>query len=126
MKSMIKKVLTISIVTLFLVATTGFSLSLHFCGSRLVSIAVNAKSKACCGDDSGRCCHSEIKIVQISDHYLACSQTIQSDNNVNPEPVYVSGIIVRMPVLNEKYSNSESPPPPKIQSALAARQTYLL
>ena len=123
---MLKRILTISAGAFFLVATTGFFLSMHFCGSRLVSMSVNANSKTCCGDGNGHCCHNEIKILKIYDQYLCCSQTIQSEHSANPQLSDLLVLADDTPLISKDFITFESPPPKKIQSSLAKRQTYLL
>jgi len=60
---MFKKSGIILVVLLYLITATGFALNLHFCGSSIESVKIDAPTKKC-GMDS-KCCketHLEVKV----------------------------------------------------------------
>lgn len=44
----LKKIAVFVLTALLLVATTSFSVSMHYCGKKLVSVKINKPSKSCC------------------------------------------------------------------------------
>lgn len=60
---MFKKSGIILVILLYLITATGFALNLHFCGSNIESVKIDAPTKKC-GMDS-KCCkemHLEVKV----------------------------------------------------------------
>lgn len=65
---MLKKIVHIVFGLLLIVATTGFTISKHYCGNKLLSVSIFDIDKCMCG---GPCkdCHTNIKQIKVSDNY---------------------------------------------------------
>lgn len=65
---MLRKVINISVLVLIVLATTGVSITKHFCGEQLKDISLTGNTKSCCGDECS-CCHDEKIILKITDNF---------------------------------------------------------
>jgi len=123
-----RKILHISIVIILTIATTGISISKHFCGDRLVEVSVNEKSSPCCGTESN-CCQTETDFFQLEDDFTEtvttgisnCSKyyldyATNADHFISNNPHITSS----------KTISSDSSPPLLRISDLSFQQTYLL
>jgi hypothetical protein len=61
---MFKAFLNIIIAVNLFVTTTGFTISRHYCGNTLSSIAIDRKAPSCC-DSSCHKCHTEEHFVKL-------------------------------------------------------------
>lgn len=124
---MIKVASHIILSLLLLVSTTGLTISKHYCGGELVSTSVYTEADSCC--DSGDCCKNETEIIQLDVDY-SVSSTVVVPESVQTELMIFSLAVVKLNIEENTLPHvvvlSDSPPPPKIQTSLAARQTYLL
>lgn len=68
---MFKKTVNIFILILFIVSTTGFTISKHYRRNNLVSVTINSVPKPCCGVNSKGCCHNENEFFQLTDEFAA-------------------------------------------------------
>lgn len=55
---------------ILMVATTGITFSMHYCGGELVSISINKEAKTCC-DGTGGCCENRTLHLEIEDDYVS-------------------------------------------------------
>ncbi|MGM0613672.1 MAG: HYC_CC_PP family protein [Bacteroidota bacterium] len=76
---MLRKTIHIIITALLLTATTGFTVSRHYCGDTLVSYSLSAEAAACCEDISGECCHDDSEHFQIEQEFLASSLSLENN-----------------------------------------------
>lgn len=53
--------------SLLLLATSGLTISKHYCGNRLVEVAVDHIPGNCC--DDANCCHNETAHFQLTDYF---------------------------------------------------------
>lgn len=65
---MLKKIAHLAMIVLLTVATTGFTISKLYCGNRLIAISIFKSIKCNCGDKD---CHTNIKLIKVSDNYSA-------------------------------------------------------
>ena len=63
----LKKGIHILISAILLVATTGLTVSEHYCQNRLVEKKIAGKVHSCCDDDN--CCRNETSTFQVQDQY---------------------------------------------------------
>lgn len=68
---MLRKILNIILVALLLMASTGFTVSKHYCGEELISVAINEEPKTCCDGEMKGCCTQETLIFQIEDNFFS-------------------------------------------------------
>jgi hypothetical protein len=63
---MLKKITHITLILLLIVATTGVTISRHYCGNHLVAVSLFKTDKCACGDKD---CHNVLKQIKVTDHY---------------------------------------------------------
>lgn len=112
---------------IFLVSTTGISISMHLCKGILVSTSINKETKSCC-DGAGGCCENETFVVAVDDDFVSpvhenTIQTIEID-------LFLPLFFVVNFFLDSKEESAatafyDSSPPAAIQPQLALLQTYL-
>lgn len=123
---MLKKAGYITLSMLLFLSTTGFSISSHYCHGKLASSSFFVEKDSCCStNDSNSCCKDKTEIFQLDEEY-SISSLLELYKIV---PLNLWGGLVEIfnpQVLVDKFVTTESPPPLKIQIALAKRQTYLL
>ena len=127
---MFRKAGHIILLILLLISTTGFAISKHYCGTKLVSISIDSDAKSCCGDDTGKCCHDKSEHFQLKEDFVSSFDQFNFDNDFCIELDFIMKFNL---VLNNEVDNIKefiphynSPPPPNILSVLARLQTYLL
>lgn len=118
-----------TVLALFLlVATTGITINMHYCGGNLVSTSINTEAKSCC-DDYG-CCENKNLHYELENDYVA-SILFENNNNI----VELEVLFPMLFVMDFHLSPSQAKatfafidfyPPPKIQIRLSLLQTYLI
>jgi hypothetical protein len=116
------------ILTLFLmVATTGITCSMHYCGGELVYISINNDTKSCC-DSSGGCCENKTLQFVVEDDYVIPVQIENSrivELNLLFSVLFVSNFNL-FPEGDEAFkAYDDHSPPPTTQTRLSLLQTYL-
>ncbi len=124
---MLRKLTHIIVMMLLLISTTGITLSMHYCGGRLVSTSIITEAKSCCGEDCG-CCENKTHHYEVKENFVS-SNIIQKINIAQLNiliPVY---FVLDYNFLNTEERSFHEPentsPPPIIQTRLALLQTYL-
>lgn len=124
---MLKKASHIILSILLLIAITGLTISKHYCGEELVSTSLFSEAESCC--ESSDCCKNETETYQLDEDFSVSSIT------EIPELMQLDLFAVALVLLTCEIDESENrhnfiladlPPPPKIQTALSTRQSYLL
>jgi len=66
---MVRRAAAITIAFLYIVTVTGFAISLHYCGNRIISIRINAPAKNCDLAVSAKmkCCHNTHLKIKVKD-----------------------------------------------------------
>ncbi|MBN2215644.1 MAG: hypothetical protein JW723_15550 [Bacteroidales bacterium] len=127
---MLRRISDIALALLLLVTTTGYTISKHYCGTKLVSVAVNSKTKACCDDEKGSCCHDESEHFRLKEDFVPSSVQFNFGNVFSVDlaflPDLLSGIGYKAENTNDLNVFTGSSPPPGINISLAKLQTYLL
>jgi len=124
---MLKKVSHSILSALLLFSTIGMVVSKHYCGTTLVSIAVDKEADSCCGDAD--CCHNENQYYNLEEDF-----SVPQISNV---PVLAEFDIIGFELMNEFLTETHEskniipaftdlPNPPTIQETLALKQLYLL
>lgn len=121
---MLKKSIHIFTVLLLLFATTGISVSAHYCGDKLRSVSFMSAPDSCCDDAS--CCHNETHFFQLDDDFTFLDKGIKffSDYKLINYPCFNE----TMPVADKSISPvySDIPLHPRIRSYLVLIQAFLL
>jgi len=123
-----KKFLHIMLTLFLLISTTGVTLSMHYCGGKLVSTSILTEAKSCCGDHCG-CCENKTHHYEVKENFVS-SDIVQNIHIAELDvlfPVYFVlnfdlSKIIEKPV----YVSEDASPPPLIQTKLALLQTYLI
>ena len=124
---MLRKTTNIVLILLWTITTTGFTISKHYCGERLVSVTINhSLDTSCCGPERG-CCHNEKESIQLKNDYIAAQEfeELSTPEQENLFPViysYISNIPVKIKDQTKYYRNSH--PPPKLSVILSELQTF--
>ncbi len=115
---------------ILLITTMGFSVSKHYCGSRLIEMSINSAIEPCC-DDGGTagCCHDETEYFRFDKDFVG--PVIIENNQVTDLDILFPSVFVYLlnePVMieSEILNFAESPPPPKLHTKLSLFQTYLI
>lgn len=124
---MLRKIIHIVLSVFLMVATTGITFSMHYCGGKYVSTSINKEAKSCC-DGIGGCCENKTVHLEVKDDYVS---PVQIDN------IKVVELDILFPILfalhfelfsleNEAFEvYTDTSPPPTIQTRLSLLQTYL-
>ena len=120
-----KKAASSILLIIYVAATSGIAINLHYCMNRFDSLQLGAAKTEICGkcgmhtEDANSCCHDEVKIIKLQDDQQSASLNYQF---VSPEalaenpPLFVTEPVI---VGGEKFSvNNHSPP-------LSKQDTYL-
>jgi len=127
---MLKKTIHIALALVVLVGAIGFSVSKHYCGSRLVSISIDSEAKSCCGDEgSSNCCKNK------TTHFHLDEKGVNASSAVVVTPSAIKLLFPTFLVLNvfepccsevNLQFVEDSPPPIPLSTHLAFFQTYLI
>ncbi|MXV14632.1 HYC_CC_PP family protein [Hufsiella ginkgonis] len=69
---MAKRIAAIMVLCIYLVTSTGFAMSLHFCGKKLSKVSINQAAKSCCkalSEKEDKCCKNKKVTVRIADEH---------------------------------------------------------
>ncbi len=124
---MFRKVFHIVFAIFLILATTGITLSMHYCDGKLVSASINKEAKSCC-DGSGGCCQNKSFHFEVKDNYvgpviLENSKIIELDRLFSI--LFVSDIELLPEVEKTFQAFNDSSPPTANQKRLSLLQTYL-
>jgi hypothetical protein len=106
---MLKKISHITLILLLIVATTGVTISRHYCGNHLVAVSLFKMDKCACGDKD---CHNVLKQIKVTDNYSA-SEVLHSDAPISFDlPAYVFEGISDTPHASYSFAFFFLKPPP--------------
>jgi hypothetical protein len=124
---MIKKASHIILTILLFFSTVGFAISKHYCAGELISMSLYTEADACC--DSNDCCKNETEVFQLDEDFSP-TPVLEIPESFQIDLLAVSLIVFNLTLVEnsvvDEYELIDLPPPPKIQTTLAKRQTYLL
>lgn len=127
---MLKSVLHIAVSLLLLIATTGFSITRHYCHDNLMSVVLGTEADSCC-DGPCDCCHDESEHFRLDNEFVSSEMP---DLQAKVLPVAFSNITAFslfavhffQPDVKPEYTSLKLPVPAKAQSRISALQTFLL
>jgi hypothetical protein len=73
----------IIVILLLLIATSGVSITRHYCGQSLVSFSLFSTPKPCCGSGCDKC-HNEFSFNKVTDNFTVSSDAVKSVITFNP------------------------------------------
>lgn len=125
---MLRKFGNIITMCLLLVSTTGFSISEHFCGSKLISVEINKEAEPCC--DNGMCCHTDTQFFQMDEDFNFTISVLDFQvygvSDVPQISAFLQPDLTAQVKERHLFPDFESPPPLDRQEFLSTVQTYLL
>jgi hypothetical protein len=124
---MIKRVSHIGLIFLLLSATTGMTVSKHYCGNSLVSTVFFGEAESCC--DSGNCCHNESAFYQLDEDFSM--PTSAQIPQIIDFKLFVFAVEPSLEIFADKiektfYTEKKTFPPPDIQTVLSLKQAWIL
>jgi hypothetical protein len=124
---MLRKASHIILSFLLLFTTIGFVVSKHYCGGTLISTSLFVEADSCC--DSDGCCKNETHFYQLDEDYsilslLELPEIIQV--NLFANSLVVFNLNLEEIITDNEFLIDDSSSPPKIQTILALKQSYLL
>lgn len=124
---MLRKSSHIIFSTLLLFTTVGLTISKHYCSGDLITASIFGEAESCCGDSD--CCHNETEVYQLQEDYSLVS-VAEVPQSAEFELLNFAILVYNFSVTEnekiEEFFEFDLPPPPKIQTVLSQRQTYLL
>lgn len=124
---MLRKFTHIVLTMFLMVATTGVTFSMHYCGGKLKSVSINYESKSCC-DMKGGCCHNESIHFEVKEDFVS-PVYVENDKVVELDILFPILFVLDFELLPEVEKTFETFPdtsaPPTIQTRLSLLQTYL-
>ncbi|PLX12049.1 MAG: hypothetical protein C0597_14100 [Marinilabiliales bacterium] len=125
---MFRKLVHILTSILLLTVTAGFTVSKHYCGPRLVTVAINHEAESCCDmEGTSSCCHNESKTFQLEEDFIT-TPILQNDIVKSIDLFVFAYILINTNPISEEFSEAftpESPPPKDTQTILSNLQSYL-
>lgn len=123
---MYSKITHIILSFILLVSTTGFTITKHYCGNTLESIAIDSIPESCC--EMGDCCHNETTHYQIEDDFSVT--VIDNQIQISNIDLLFSAVfvVIQQEVVTSDFTIfrvAESPPPLKTETILSLIQSYL-
>lgn len=124
---MFRRITHIIFALFLMVATTGITLSIHYCGGKIVSASIYKEAKTCC-DGKGGCCENKTLHFEVEDDYISPVQ-INNIEVIQLDILFPILFVLNLELLDEEdkaiVAFYDALPPPTIQTRLAILQTYL-
>jgi hypothetical protein len=124
---MLRRITHIILALFLMVATTGVTFSMHYCGGELISTYINTEAKTCC-DGTGGCCENKTLHFEVEDDYVSTVQ-VKNVETVELDILFPILFVLHFELLDEEdkaiEAFNDADPPPTIQTRLALLQTYL-
>jgi len=122
---MVRKATHIILILLLLLATSGITVSRHYCGSNPRSVSLITIPDPCCDTDG--CCHTDTEIFQVKDDFSISAFNYDfEDADLDLLPVKyfdpVPGLADKMAESHYHVIHS----PPGVRYILAFNQTFIL
>lgn len=125
---MLRKTHYIIIAVMLLISTAGFTVSKHYCGTRLIETSLNALPESCC-DSTGtpNCCHNEVMHYQLDDDFTGSITTLlpHPHNNILPAPVIIRVCFLSLKNQVDTESAVDPPDNPTIPLPLAVNLSLI-
>lgn len=112
---------------LLLLPTIGFTVSRHYCCGKLISSSLFVEADSCCESDD--CCKNETEAFQFDEDFsvsliLELPASIQID--LFEIPLLAINLTTEGIAVLDDFLLTNPLPPPKTQTLLALRQSFLL
>lgn len=137
-----KKIIQISIATLFFVSNINLVINNHLCMGKIKKIEVASMviTKSCCAEDSHNkatnsisiekksCCENKTIVIQITDNYTQSNHTLKDKKN-NNTILYINDIQdTKKYITKNIFFNKDREPPPKPfnRDLLSKKQLFII
>lgn len=123
---MLRRVLHIILVVTVVLLTSGVTITRHFCGDRLRSVALMTTPQSCC--DMEGCCHNETVTILIEDEFTPVYADVLSHEVViELFPVQLADMSeAGLSTVNPHLNSIIKPPPIPLGERLASLQVFIL
>ncbi len=138
MKPSLRHIVAISLSALVLLSTLSFSVDMHYCGKKLVAIALNNKAQGCgmamasekpfsSGDQIGMPCCEDVMLT-----YEGQEDLHQSGHEISFEKIFATHVVgffnfvPRLESINRIFHFREYSPPLLIRDIPLFNQTFLI
>jgi hypothetical protein len=121
---MLKKFVHILFGVLLIVATTGFTISKHYCGNQLFSVSIFKADNCDCGNKC-KDCHTDLKVVKVTDNF-ATPDAIHPDMPSTADLFTVNNLdfsFFTSPAITTAFILMKAPPPGN-QNSFALLQSF--
>ena len=125
-----QKFLSIFMLCLYLLASVGVTVSAHYCGGDLASLALFNKTNCCCSEEEESkkddCCKNEIKTFRIGIDQLKEEQTGIKVSSFEAEQLSPSSLILLASkmVAAKRIKNVPLPKPPETNSLPSYKRNH--
>ncbi|MFB6318587.1 hypothetical protein [Saccharicrinis sp. FJH54] len=121
-------IVNIAVSLMMIVATTGITISKHYCHNHLVDVSVNHHSDKCC-DTGCNSCKDEVSSYKVTDNFLG--PDVMASLPLNVIQLYLNTALFLQKVSTEPESHyftelDTGPPPAKTISRLSELQTFII
>lgn len=124
---MFKRLTHIVFALFLLVSTTGITISLHYCGGKLVTTSINKEARSCCDGTKG-CCENKTFHYEIKNDFLnpVCFDNIKVETtDIKFSELFILNTVLFPEVKITHKVFTDSSPPSSIHTRLSLLQTYL-
>lgn len=121
---MLGKIAHLAISVLLLFATAGITVSKHYCGDNLKSVALMNSADACC--DMNSCCHYEAHVYMLDSDFTHRSEEPVSMTEYKILETRGFTVIASLPDNSSVDYFTDKPQPPRLRTYLASIQSFLL
>ncbi|MFC0877409.1 hypothetical protein ACE01N_12485 [Saccharicrinis sp. FJH2] len=121
-------ILNITVSLILMVATTGVTISKHYCHNHLVDVSVNHHADKCC-DTGCNSCKDEVASYKVTDTFMGAD--VLASLPVTVIQLYLNAVVditeATTGVENQHFTElSTGPPPVTTISRLSKIQTFLI
>jgi len=124
---MTRKIIHIVLTVFLMVATTGLTFSMHYCGGKWVSTSINQEAKSCCGSACAGCenktVHYEVEEDFVSPLMLEVNPAMELDV-LFPLLFVINHEYTPVFSVDDEIIDDTSPPLP-VHTRLSLLQTFL-
>jgi hypothetical protein len=121
-----RQIAHILLALILMVATTGITFSMHYCGGKLVSSSINSEAKTCC-DGSGGCCENLTLHIGLEDDFESPSP-VQHTESLELDLLHFIHFVYNSAWTTEESQTTlilqNESPPIALRSRLSLLQTY--
>lgn len=124
---MARKAMHIVLSLFLMVATTGLTFSMHYCGGKWVSTSINKETESCCSDACG-CCENKTVHYEVEEDFVS-PIALEISPSIELDVVFPLLFAINFEYPSNSYGDVEiiddTSPPLPVQTRLSLLQTFL-